>query len=490
MAKISKKKGYTFDDLLLVPAKSSVLPNEVKLTTNLTKDIWLNIPIVSAAMDTVTECDLAVSLAREGGIGIVHKNMSIVEQAEEVRKVKRSESGIITNPITIGPDDTLADAVNLKRKHNIASFPVVKGKRLVGILTNRDMRFESDFSRKVKEVMTPQEKLITISEGTDLDTAKSLLQINRIEKLPIINHKNELAGMLTVKDIMKKISFPNAATDAKGRLRVGAAIGVRGDYLERAQELHQKGADVIVIDTAHGHHQNIFTALEMIKKNVNVQIIAGNIATAEAARELIGHGVDAIKVGIGPGSICTTRIIAGIGVPQMSAIMECVEEAEKSSIPVIADGGIKYSGDIVKALAGGANTVMLGSLFAGTDESPGEYIIVSGRRFKAYRGMGSIGAMSRGSKDRYFQDNVEVNKLVAEGVEGMVPYKGPLKDYLYQLLGGIRAGMGYCGANTIPELCKKGKFIEITVAGLKESHPHDVTITREALNYNIEKSTD
>ncbi|MBW6516029.1 MAG: IMP dehydrogenase [Candidatus Cloacimonetes bacterium] len=489
MKKILTKKGFTFDDLLLVPAKSDILPNNVDLRTRLTKEIGLNIPIISAAMDTVTESTLAISLAREGGIGIIHKNMSIEQQAEEVRKVKRFESGVITNPITLTPDDTIADAINLSKVHHIGGFPVVKDKVLVGILTNRDIRFETDYSKKVSALMTPKEKLITIEEGTNIESAKSLLHANRIEKLPIVSKNGMLTGMITVKDILKKLSYPNAAKDSAERLLVGAAIGVRGDYFERAAELEQKGVDVLVIDTAHGHHKDIVTAIQKIKRKLKTAVIAGNIATSEAAKNLIDIGVDALKVGIGPGSICTTRVIAGVGIPQMTAIFDCVEEAEKQNIPVIADGGIKYSGDIVKALAAGANSVMLGSLFAGTDESPGEFIIIQGRRFKAYRGMGSIGAMNRGSKDRYFQDSVEENKLVAEGVEGMVPYKGPLKDYLYQLLGGIRAGMGYCGAPDLSYLRQNSHFIEITVAGLKESHPHDVTITREALNYHHEKDS-
>ena len=489
MKKVIEKKGYTFDDLLLIPSKSEILPSNVDLRTKLTPKINLNIPIISAAMDTVTESNLAISLAREGGIGIIHKNMSIEQQAEEVRKVKRFESGVITSPITLHPDDTIIDAINLAKVHHIGGFPVVKDKKLVGILTNRDIRFETDFSKKVSMLMTPREKMVTASEGIDIEEAKILLHTNRIEKLPIINEHNELTGMITVKDILKKLSYPNAAKDIKERLLVGAAIGVRGDFFERAQELEKKGVDVIVIDTAHGHHEDIFTAISKIKSRIKTPIIAGNIATAEATKALIIAGVDAVKVGIGPGSICTTRVIAGVGVPQMTAIIDCVEEAAKHDIPVIADGGIKYSGDIVKALAAGANSVMLGSLFAGTDESPGEFIIVQGRRFKVYRGMGSIGAMNRGSKDRYFQDSVETNKLVAEGVEGMVPYKGPLKDYLYQLLGGIRAGMGYCGTPDLKSLKENTRFVEITQAGLKESHPHDVTITREALNYHHEKDS-
>jgi len=479
-------KAYTYDDLLLKPAKSDILPNDVDLKVSLTRDIKLNIPIVSAAMDTVTESELAISLAREGGIGIVHKNMTIERQAEEIRKVKRSESGIITNPITLHPDDSLADALNLKEKYNISSFPVVKDTKLVGILTNRDFRFEVDKSKKVSILMTSKSDLITITGGPDMEAAKSLLHKHRIEKLPIVSDDFKLIGMLTVKDIVKKISFPNAAIDKKQRLLVGAAIGVTNDFMERAQELVTKGADILAIDTAHGHHINVINALQAVKREFSIPVIVGNVATPEATRDLISNGADVVKVGIGPGSICTTRVIAGIGVPQMTAILDCSEEAEKNSISIIADGGIKYSGDIVKALAGGASVVMLGNLFAGTDESPGESVIVNGRRFKSYRGMGSVGAMTQGSKDRYFQDTYDITKLVAEGVEGIVPYKGPLKDYLYQLTGGIRAGMGYCGSRNIKELVKNARFVEITLAGLKENHPHDITVTREALNYHNE----
>jgi IMP dehydrogenase len=487
MNKVFNDKGYTFDDLLLIPAKSDIHPNLVDLSTNITDKISLKIPVVSAAMDTVTESNLAISIAREGGIGIIHKNLTIDQQAEEVRRVKRFESGVITNPITLTPSNTIADALKLAAKHHISGFPVVKNKNLVGILTNRDIRFEIDTTIKVDKLMTRRNKLITAKEGVTIEEARKLLHKNRIEKLPIVNKDDELVGMITVKDIMKRVSFPNAAIDSAERLLVGAAIGVRGDYYERAVELIQKGADLLVIDTAHGHHKDIMVAIKKLKAKLTIPLIAGNIATSEATKALIDAGADAVKVGIGPGSICTTRVIAGVGVPQLTAIMNCSEVAAKHNIPVIADGGIKYSGDIVKALAAGANLVMLGSLFAGTDESPGEYIIVNGRRFKAYRGMGSIGAMNKGSKDRYFQDAVEESKLVAEGIEGMVPYKGPFKDYLFQLLGGIRAGMGYCGAKDLKTLQQRAKFIEITTAGLKESHPHDVTITREALNYHYEK---
>jgi IMP dehydrogenase len=477
------RRTYTFDDVLLLPQSSNFLPSQIDLSTQLTANIRLNIPIISAAMDTVTESGLAIALAREGGIGIIHKNMSIDEQANEVHVVKRAESGVVSHPYTIYPDDTL-DTVNaLKQKHKVGGFPVVENGKLVGILTNRDTRFENNNKILVKELMTPCDRLITAREGVTMEEAREILHKHRIEKLLIVNHKGELVGMITVRDIMKKIDYPIAVQDKNNRLLVGAAVGVTGDFLERAQELIHKGADVITIDTAHGHHSNISKAIKAIKKACKIDIIAGNIATAKAAQYLIDAGADAIKIGIGPGSICTTRVVAGIGVPQLTAIMDCAEIAEKAGIPIIADGGIKYSGDIVKALAGGANVVMIGSLFAGTDESPGESIIFNGRRFKSYRGMGSIGAMQRGSKDRYFQSDKEDSKLVAEGIEGMVAYKGPLKDFVFQLIGGIKSGMGYCGARTIELLHERAEFIEITSAGLKESHPHDVRITKETANY-------
>ncbi|MDP2172196.1 MAG: IMP dehydrogenase, partial [Candidatus Cloacimonadaceae bacterium] len=417
-------------------------------------------------------------------IGIIHKNLTIDEQAREVHLVKRAESGIVTNPYTLSPSDNIATVMSLKKHHKVGGFPVVENGFLVGILTNRDIRFETNMKKRVSELMTPRERLITAPIGIDIEAAKSLLQKNRIEKLLLVTPEFQLAGMLTVRDIMKSIDYPSAVQDAKNRLLVGAAIGVTGDYLERAQELIRMGADIIVIDTAHGHHQNIQSALKKVKANLSIDVIAGNVATAKAARFLIDAGADGVKVGIGPGSICTTRVVAGIGVPQLSAIMECAETAEKSGIPIIADGGIKYSGDIVKAIAGGANAVMIGSLFAGTDESPGEFIIYNGRSFKSYRGMGSIGAMKRGSKERYFQDSSDESKLVAEGIEGMVPYKGPLKDFIYQLMGGLRAGMGYCGSANLAQLCKNAQFIEISSAGLKESHPHDIRITKETPNYH------
>ncbi len=478
------RKAYTFDDVLLVPKKSDILPAEVDLSTKITTKISLRIPVLSAAMDTVTEAAMAIAMAREGGIGIIHKNLSLEEQAKQVSLVKRAESGIVTHPYILSPEDTLDYVLGLRDAHHIGGFPVVENEFLVGILTSRDIRFETNPQIKVKDLMTPKEKLITAKTGISLDKAIELLQEHRIEKLLLISDDGKLEGMITVKDIMKRLNYPEAVQDDKNRLLVGAAIGVTGDYLERAKELLNAGADLLVIDTAHGHHKNIGIALQKVKKHFNCQTIAGNVATASACRYLIDSGADAVKIGIGPGSICTTRIIAGIGVPQLSAIMDCAGEAGKNNIPVIADGGIKFSGDIVKALAGGAAAVMIGSLFAGCDESPGESIIYNGRRFKSYRGMGSLSAMKQGSKDRYFQDEQrDGNKLVAEGIEGMVPYKGPVKDFLYQLMGGLRSGMGYCGAATIQELQEKAEFIEITTAGLKESHPHDVHITKETPNY-------
>ncbi|HPF09768.1 MAG TPA: IMP dehydrogenase, partial [Candidatus Cloacimonadota bacterium] len=425
------KKSYTFDDVLLVPQHSQVLPNTVNLSTSITRKLSLKIPLLSAAMDTVTEADTAIAIAREGGIGIIHKNMSIEEQSQQVQRVKRAESGVVSHPYTLSPEDNLAYVLEMKQRYRVGGFPVVENGRLVGILTNRDIRFETDLSRLVKDLMTPQQRLITAPENVSWDEAIALLQKNRIEKLLITDTNNILKGMITVRDILKRENYPNAVQDTKNRLLVGAAIGVTGDFLERAQALALAGVDLIVIDTAHGHHIHIHDALQKVKASVNTEILAGNVATAKACRYLIDNGADAVKVGIGPGSICTTRVVAGIGVPQLSAIMDCAEEADKSGIAVIADGGIKFSGDIVKAIAGGAGAVMIGSLFAGCDESPGESIIYNGRRFKSYRGMGSIGAMQCGSKDRYFQSTSETNKLVAEGIEGMVPYKGPLKDYIY-----------------------------------------------------------
>lgn len=477
------RKSYTFDDVLLVPQRSEVLPSEVDLSARITPRVQLRVPILSAAMDTVTEHALAIAIAREGGIGILHKNLSIADQANEVHHVKRAESGVVSKPYTVSPDDTLLKVLELKKSHKIGGFPVVEKGRLVGILTNRDIRFETDPRRKVRELMTPRDRLVTAPSGVSLEDAKALLQKHRIEKLLLIGADDQLTGMITVRDIMKRIDYPNAVQDSKNRLLVGAAIGVTGDFLERAEELVRMGVDLLVIDTAHGHQINIAKALKKVKNKLNVEVIAGNVATAKATRFLIDAGADAVKVGIGPGSICTTRVIAGIGVPQLTAIMDCAEVAAQSNVPIIADGGIKYSGDIVKALAGGASAVMIGSLFAGTDESPGEFIIFNGRRFKSYRGMGSIGAMKRGSGERYFQNATEENKMVAEGIEGMVPYKGPLKDYIYQLCGGLRSGMGYCGARDLESLKDHAEFIEISSAGLKESHPHDIRITKETPNY-------
>lgn len=477
------RKSYTFDDVLLVPQRSEVLPSEVDLSARITPRVQLRVPILSAAMDTVTEHALAIAIAREGGIGILHKNLSIADQANEVHHVKRAESGVVSKPYTVSPDDTLLKVLELKKSHKIGGFPVVEKGRLVGILTNRDIRFETDPRRKVRELMTPRDRLVTAPSGVSLEDAKALLQKHRIEKLLLIGADDQLTGMITVRDIMKRIDYPNAVQDSKNRLLVGAAIGVTGDFLERAEELVRMGVDLLVIDTAHGHQINIAKALKKVKNKLNVEVIAGNVATAKATRFLIDAGADAVKVGIGPGSICTTRVIAGIGVPQLTAIMDCAEVAAQSNVPIIADGGIKYSGDIVKALAGGASAVMIGSLFAGTDESPGEFIIFNGRRFKSYRGMGSIGAMKRGSGERYFQNATEENKMVAEGIEGMVPYKGPLKDYIYQLCGGLRSGMGYCGARDLDSLKARAEFIEISSAGLKESHPHDIRITKETPNY-------
>lgn len=477
------RKSYTFDDVLLVPQRSEVLPSEVDLSARITPRVQLRVPILSAAMDTVTEHALAIAIAREGGIGILHKNLSIADQANEVHHVKRAESGVVSKPYTVSPDDTLLKVLELKKSHKIGGFPVVEKGRLVGILTNRDIRFETDPRRKVRELMTPRDRLVTAPSGVSLEDAKALLQKHRIEKLLLTGADDQLTGMITVRDIMKRIDYPNAVQDSKNRLLVGAAIGVTGDFLERAEELVRMGVDLLVIDTAHGHQINIAKALKKVKNKLNVEVIAGNVATAKATRFLIDAGADAVKVGIGPGSICTTRVIAGIGVPQLTAVMDCAEVAAQSNVPIIADGGIKYSGDIVKALAGGASAVMIGSLFAGTDESPGEFIIFNGRRFKSYRGMGSIGAMKRGSGERYFQNATEENKMVAEGIEGMVPYKGPLKDYIYQLCGGLRSGMGYCGARDLDSLKARAEFIEISSAGLKESHPHDIRITKETPNY-------
>lgn len=477
------KEGLTFDDVLLIPQESNVTPNMVELGTQLTKTIRLNIPFVSSAMDTVTESKMAIAIAREGGIGIIHKNMTIEQQAAEVDKVKRSENGVIVNPFSLSKDHTLKDADDLMAAYKISGVPIVdENNVLIGIITNRDLRFETDFTKKISEAMTT-ENLITAPEGTGLKEAQEILSHHKVEKLPIVDKENRLKGLITIKDIEKAVQYPNSARDSQGRLLAGAAVGVTVDCLDRVCALVDAGVDVVALDSAHGHSQNIINKVKEIKAAFpDLQVIAGNIATAEAAKALIDAGADCIKVGIGPGSICTTRVVAGIGVPQITAIYDVCEEAKKYGIPVIADGGIKYSGDCVKAVAAGADVIMMGSLLAGCDESPGEFEIYQGRRFKVYRGMGSLAAMEKGSKDRYFQTGSK--KLVPEGVEGRVPYKGPLSDTIFQLVGGLRSGMGYCGTPTIADLKENGKFIRITGAGLKESHPHDIYITKEAPNYS------
>lgn len=478
------REGLTFDDVLLVPAESRIIPRDIHVSTQLTRAIPMNIPITSAAMDTVTEHRLAIALARQGGIGIIHKNLSIAEQAEMVRKVKRSESGMISDPITMGPDKTVGDALDLMAEYRISGIPITTGEGdLLGILTNRDLRFETDRTRPVRELMTAQ-NLVTVPEGTTLEQAKEILHRHRIEKLLVVDRHGKLSGMITVKDIMKQITHPNACKDEHGRLRVGAAIGAGGDNMDRAAALVRMGADVLVLDTAHGHSRGVLDAVVHVREAFpSTQLIAGNVSTAAAAAALCERDVDAIKVGQGPGSICTTRVVSGAGMPQITAITECARVAERFGVPVIADGGIKYSGDITKALAAGAHSVMIGSLFAGAEESPGETILYEGRSYKSYRGMGSIGAMQRGSGDRYFQSATEGRKLVAEGIEGMVPYKGPLSDTIFQLVGGLRAGMGYVGAQDVEALRREARFIRISMASLVESHPHDVTITKEAPNY-------
>jgi IMP dehydrogenase len=485
MPKDAIQLGLTFDDVLLLPAKSGVLPGEIDLTTMLTRNIKINLPIVSAAMDTVTEADLAIAVAREGGLGIIHRAMSPERQASEIDKVKKSESGMIVDPITISQDAFISEVLAMMKQYKISGVPVTEKGKLIGILTNRDLRFETQLSKKVSNVMT-KEKLITAPLGTTLDEAKKILNKYKIEKLPIIDKENNLKGLITIKDIEKREKYPNACKDSLGRLCVGAAIGTGENSLNRAELFVKAGVDVIVIDTAHGHTASVISMLKTLKKKFDVDVIGGNIATAEAAVDLIKAGADGIKVGIGPGSICTTRIIAGAGVPQLTAIKNCSSVAKKYGIPVIADGGIKYSGDITKALATGAHSVMIGSLFAGTDESPGELVLFQGRSYKVYRGMGSIGAMEQGAKDRYMQSGVKSAKLVPEGVEGRVPHKGPLSQSVNQLIGGLRSGMGYCGCRNLGELRKKARFIRITNAGLRESHVHDVIITKEAPNYRPE----
>ncbi|MBK6609914.1 MAG: IMP dehydrogenase [Chitinophagales bacterium] len=477
------RKGLTFDDVLLIPAYSEVLPHQVDLTTQLTPTIRLNMPLISAGMDTVTESRMAIAMAREGGIGIIHKNMSIERQADEVDKVKRSQNVVINNPFYLSPNHKVHEADALMAKYRISGVPVTEGQRLVGIITNRDIRFETDHNKYIFEVMTGK-NLITAPSDTTLDEAKKLLQFHKIEKLPLVDAEGHLTGLITIKDIEKSIQYPHAALDAQGRLLVGAALGNTPDLLQRTAALIQAGIDVVVLDTAHGHSLGVIQAVERLKNTYpNLQIIAGNVATAAATKALIAAGADAIKVGIGPGSICTTRVVAGVGVPQITAVTDCAEAALPYNIPVIADGGVKYSGDIVKAIAAGASTCMLGSIFAGCKESPGATELYQGRRFKVYRGMGSLAAMRRGSKDRYFQHGA--NKLVPEGIEGRVAYKGRLADTVYQLLGGIKAGMGYCGTPNIPSLHQSAQFMVITGAGLRESHPHDVDITKEAPNYTV-----
>lgn len=488
-------EALTFDDVLLVPARSTVLPREADVRTRLTKSVMLNVPLLSAAMDTVSESEMAIALAREGGISVIHKNMTIERQASEVDRVKRSESGMIKNPITLTEDATVKDALDMMARYSISGIPVIENgsanlqsKKLRGIITNRDLRFKPDLHQKIADIMT-KENLITAEVGTTLDEAEEILQHHKIEKLLIVDKEGNLQGLITFKDIQKKKKFPNACKDEQGRLRVAAAVGIRANTLQRVEALVNAGVDAIVVDTAHGHSEAVLKMVEAIRKQYpSLAIIAGNVATAEGVRDLVAAGADCVKVGIGPGSICTTRIVAGVGVPQLSAIMNCYEEAAKTNTPIIADGGIKYSGDFVKALAAGADSVMIGSLFAGVDESPGETILYEGRKFKSYRGMGSLGAMSEaeGSSDRYFQDaEDDVKKFVPEGIEGRVPYKGSLSEVVYQLIGGLRAAMGYCGAKTIEDLKTKTKFVKITNAGLRESHPHSVFITKESPNYSL-----
>lgn len=482
------KEGITFDDVLLIPAHSKVLPKEVDLSTRLTKNITLNIPLLSAGMDTVTEARMAIAMARQGGIGVIHKNMSIEAQADQVDRVKRSENGVITDPFSLSPEHYVYEANELMAKYRISGVPIteVDSKKLVGILTNRDLRFEKDFDKKIKEVMT-SENLITAPVGTNLEEAQEILGKYRIEKLPLVDGDGNLVGLITIKDIEKAILYPDSAKDEQGRLRVGAGVGITGDMMDRVKALYDAKVDVIVLDTAHGHSAGVINAVKTVKEAYpDLQVVAGNVATAAATVALIEAGADAVKVGIGPGSICTTRVVAGVGVPQVTAINDCYEAAKAYDIPIIADGGIKYSGDVVKAIAAGASTCMMGSMFAGCEESPGDTELYQGRKYKVYRGMGSLGAMQKGSKDRYFQsDKADVKKLVPEGVEGRLAYKGLLEDTVYQLTGGLRAGMGYCGTGTIAELIENGQFVKITAASLKESHPHDIHITKEAPNYSV-----
>jgi IMP dehydrogenase len=479
-------EGLTFDDVLLLPAHSDVVPTDCDTRTWVTRNIGLNIPIVSSAMDTVTESHLAIALAQQGGIGVIHRNMTIERQAEEVDRVKRSESGMIVDPVTIDPEHKISDALEVMKRYRISGVPVTKNGKLVGILTNRDLRFETRYDIPVSDVMT-KDNLITVGVGTTLEEAEAILHQHRVEKLLVVDDHYNLKGLITVKDIQKKLKYPNAAKDAQGRLRVAAALGSSGDFLERAQELVKRKVDLLAIDSAHGHSSRVMDAIRAVKQALpNVELIAGNVATFEGARDLIALGVDGIKVGIGPGSICTTRVVSGAGVPQITAISECAKATKGTGVPLIADGGIKYSGDVTKAIAAGADCVMIGSLLAGTEESPGETILYQGRTFKSYRGMGSIGAMSQGSADRYAQEASSGGKLVPEGIEGRVPYKGLLSELVYQLVGGLRAGMGYCGCSNISELRLNAKFVRLTSAGLRESHVHDVIITKEAPNYRLE----
>ena len=484
------QKALTFDDVLLVPAYSSVLPRDAILVSQLSRDISLNIPLVSAAMDTVTEGRLAIAMASEGGIGIIHKNLKPVEQAREVAKVKRYESGVLRDPITVGPDETVRQVIKLSREHGFSGFPVLQGRTVVGIITNRDMRFEEDLDAPVKSKMTPRERLITVKEGCSLEEAKRLLSKHRLERVLVVNDAFELRGLITVKDILKATEHPIACKDGEGKLRVGAAVGVGPDNDERIELLVRAGVDVIVVDTAHGHSQGVLDRVRWVKRNYpHVQVIGGNIATGDAAKALVEFGADGVKVGIGPGSICTTRIVAGVGVPQISAIVNVAAALKGTGIPLIADGGVRYSGDVSKALAAGANSVMMGGMFAGTEEAPGEVFLYQGRSYKSYRGMGSLGAMADGAADRYFQEEISADnaeKLVPEGIEGQVPYKGSVLTILHQLTGGIRSSMGYCGCKTIADLHEKANFVEITSAGVRESHVHDVKITKEAPNYHID----
>ncbi|HMU55315.1 MAG TPA: IMP dehydrogenase [Nitrospira sp.] len=478
--------GLTYDDVILVPAKSAVLPSEVDVRTQLTRNIQINVPIISSAMDTVTESRMAIAMAREGGLGIIHRVLSPADQAAEVDRVKKSESGMILDPVTISPDETIRDAHQLMAKYRISGIPVTKNKKLVGILTNRDLRFETRMDLKVAQVMK-REKLVTAPEGTSLEKAREILHEHRIEKLPVVNKQGELKGLITIKDIEKRIKYPNACKDTHGRLRVGAAVGVGPDTEDRVALLKRAGVDLVVVDTAHGHSQAVLDMVKLIKKQYSaLEVVAGNIATAEAAKDLLKAGVDAVKVGVGPGSICTTRIVSGSGMPQLTAIADCAKALAGSGVPIVADGGIKFSGDVTKALAAGASSVMLGGLLAGTEESPGETVLYQARTYKVYRGMGSIGAMERGGGDRYGQGGRPAPKLVPEGIEGRVPYKGPISAVMYQLVGGVKSGMGYCGCRTIPDLQQKATFIRQTVAGLRESHVHDVIITKEAPNYRMD----